>query len=471
MTTPNLNITSQNEAFKNIVKKLEDIIETDMVWDNIVSLSGAAGTGKTYLTTKLVQVLEKKYHITITAPTHKALQVLRKNLLQEDIDNIETKTLQSFLNLRLVTDFDKGIQKFEPLKSKMQDTSKTDILIVDESSMISQDLYNYIITAIEQQRVKAVLFVGDEYQLLPVDNLDNKIFNIKTRYKLERIVRQAKDSYIISLATKARNIIKSKKYISLEAFFDDASFRENIEFYDSQEEFNNDFCTPSNWSKKDKVIASFTNNSVDHHNRVIRVNYWEAQNYTNIPALLKDDKLILQQANIINEKVVHQNSDIVQLSYAKKEYHDALQIDYWDCKDLSNKPFKVIDPASKERFKILLQKLANDAKYEKNYGLRTKKWKLFFIIKETFIDVKYIYASTIHKLQGSTYDTVYIDLREIENMKDKDMMFRLLYVAITRASEHIKVLLPNDMDKTLASIQNDMLNSIDSEFKNLGLDL
>ena len=115
--------------------------------------------------------------------------------------------------------------------------------------------------------------------------------------------------------------------------------------------------------------------------------------------------------------------------------------------------------------------MANDAKYEKNYGLRTKKWKLFFIIKETFIDVKYIYASTIHKLQGSTYDTVYIDLREIENMKDKDMMFRLLYVAITRASEHIKVLLPNDMDKTLASIQNDMLNSIDSEFKNLGLDL
>ncbi len=169
--------------------------------------------------------------------------------------------------------------------------------------------------------------------------------------------------------------------------------------------------------------------------------------------------------------MVHQNSDIVQLSYAKKLYHDTLQVEYWDCKDLRNKPFKVIDPTSKERFKIVLNKLAKDAKFEKNYGTRTKKWKLFYTIKETFIDVKYTYASTIHKLQGSTYDTVYIDLREIENMKDKDMMFRLLYVAITRASKHIKILLPSDMDSSLASIQDGIIDSIDSEFKNLGLDL
>ena len=471
MNTTNLNITSQNEAFKNIAIKLEDIIKTDMMWDNIVSLSGAAGTGKTYLTTKLVEQLNEKYHITITAPTHKALQVLRKNLLNENIDNVETKTLQSFLNLRLVTDFDKGTQKFEALKSKIKDTTQTDILIVDESSMVSQDLYDYIVEAIEQQRIKAVLFVGDEYQLLPVDSLVNKTFDIKTKYKLDRIVRQAKDSYIITMATKARNIIKSQNYISLEVFFDDVSFSENIEFFDSQEAFHEDFCTPENWSKKDKVIASFTNKSVDNHNKIIRTRYWEAKERTNIPTLLKDDKLIFQQANIIDEKVVHQNSDIVQLSYAKKLYHDALQVEYWDCKDLLNKPFKVIDPESKERFKIVLNKLAKDAKFEKNYGTRTKKWKLFYKIKETFIDVKYTYASTIHKLQGSTYDTVYIDLREIENMKDKDMMFRLLYVAITRASSHIKILLPSDIDNSLAFIQDGIIDSIDSEFKNLGIDL
>ena len=471
MTTTNLNITSQNEAFKNILNKLEDIVKTDMSWDNMVSLSGAAGTGKTYLTTKLIEKLNHKYHITITAPTHKALQVLRKNLLADNIENVDTKTLQSFLNIRLITNFDNGNQKFEPTKSKDKDDSKTDILIIDESSMVSSDLYSYIVQAIESYRVKAVLFVGDEYQLLPVDNQDSKIFDVKTKYKLDKIVRQARDSYIISMATKARNIIKSKQYITLSEFLHDDTFSSKVSFFTNTEAFYDDYCTPSTWSKDDKVIASFTNKGVDTHNRIIRNRYWKEQNITDVPTLLKGDKVIFQQANIISEKIVHQNSDIVELSDAKKFYQESLQIDFWDCKDLANRPFKVVDPASFERFKIVLDNIAKDARAEKNYGTRTKKWKLFYAIKETFIDVKYTYASTIHKLQGSSYDTVYIDLTEIENMNDKDMMFRLLYVAITRASKNVKILLSDEMETNLAQFQADTLNSIDASFASLKLDL
>ena len=471
MTSTNLNITSQNQAFKEILAKLKEIVNTNMVWDNIISLSGAAGTGKTYLTAKLIKQLNDDYNITITAPTHKALQVLRKNILANDIENVETKTLQSFLNIRLVTNFDNGTQKFEPLKSKNKDTSKTDVLIIDESSMVSADLYSYILQAIESYRVKAVLFVGDEYQLLPVDNMDTKIFDIKSKYRLNKIVRQARDSYIINIATKARNIIKSKQYITLSEFFADDTFSSNIKFFNNTEEFYDDFCTPNNWATQDKVIASFTNKSVDTHNKIIRNRYWQERGKENIPTLLEDDKVIFQQANIIDERVVHQNSDIVKLSYAKKIYQESLQINYWDCKDLAQQPFKVVDPASSARFKIVLDKIAKDAKYEKNHQKRVEKWQLFYAIKETFIDVKYTYASTIHKLQGSTYETVYIDLSEIENMKDKDMMFRLLYVAITRASKNVKILLSSEMKTNLADFQAKTLNSIDNAFASLGLDI
>jgi ATP-dependent exoDNAse (exonuclease V) alpha subunit len=471
MTTKNLNTTSQNEAFVNILNKLEDIVKTGMLWDNMVSLSGAAGTGKTYLTSKLIEKLNKEYHITITAPTHKALQVLRHNLLANNADKIETKTLQAFLNIKLVTNFDNGSQRFEPIKLKDKDNSKTDILIVDESSMISADLYDYIVQAIESYRIKAVLFVGDEYQLLPIDNKDTKIFDIKTKYKLDKIVRQAKDSYIITMATKARNIIKSKQYISLSEFLNDDTFSSNVEFFTNTQEFYNDFCTPNDWATQDKVIASFTNKSVDTHNNIIRNRYWQEQNITNIPIFLVGDEIIFQEANVINEKIIHQNSDIVKLSLAKKTYQESLQIYFWDCKDLDNKPFKIVDPASTLRFRNVLNKIAKEARAEKNYKLRTTKWKLFYNIKETFVDVKYTYASTIHKLQGSTYETVYIDLNEIENMKDKDMMFRLLYVAITRASKNIKILLPNESEANLINFQSNILNSIDDSFANLGLNI
>ena len=461
-TTSNIS-TTQNKAFELITSKLENIIETNMVWDNEISLSGAAGTGKTYLTTKLVKKLKEKYHITITAPTHKALQVLRQNLIEDEIQNVEIKTIQSFLNIKLETDYDKGIQKFEPSKAKDKDETNTDILIVDESSMVSGNLYDYVIKAIENGRIKAVLYVGDEYQLLPVDNHKNKVLEVKNKYKLEKIVRQAQGSYIINMATKARNIIKSKQYISIKEFFEDESFKNNVQFFTNQKDFHNDFCTPDTWAKKDKVIASFTNVSVESHNRIIRNRYWENQNVMNPLPLLQSDKVIFQEANVINEKIIHQNSDIVELSSANKIY-------FWDCLDLNNKPFKVIDPDSKTRFKNILDDIAKNAKSEKNYTERTKKWKFFFELKELFVDVKYTYASTIHKLQGSTYETVYIDLSEIENMKDKDMMFRLLYVAITRASTNIKVLLPTNEDTTLIDIQNNVLNSLDSRLDMLGIE-
>lgn len=462
----NSKFDKQDFLLMNICEKIENIIKTNMFWDNEISLSGAAGTGKTYLTTKLVKRLKSKYKIIITAPTHKALEVLRKNLLDDGIEDIETKTIHSFLNIKLVTDYDKGIQKFEPIKAENKDISFTDLLIVDESSMVSQDLYQYIIESIESQRVKAVLFVGDSYQLLPVDDSNSKIFDIRNKYKLEEIVRQVKDSYIIKIATKARNIIKSQQFISIKEFLNDNIFKENIKFFTSENEFYDDFCSPNDWDTKDKVIASFTNNSVNKHNDIIRKRFWNKQNIFDIPTFLKGEKLILQKANVIQEMVIHQNSEIIELSECSKQYLKIFDIYFWDCKDLNNKPLKIVDIDSQKKFEITLNQLASDAKFEKNYQTRLTKWKNFYSLKDLFVNVKYVFASTIHKLQGSTYETVYIDLREIEKMNDKDMMYRLLYVAITRASKDIKILLPSNDNISLVEYQDIILSSLNQEFKN-----
>jgi len=210
---------------------------------------------------------------------------------------------------------------------------------------------------------------------------------------------------------------------------------------------------------------------VDYHNRIIRNRYWSDNGVAHPEVLLAGDKVIFQEANTINDRIVHQNSDIATLSSAKKSFHKSLDIYYWDCLDLDHKPFKVVDPSSKERFEAVLNKIAKSAKFEKDKAERSKKWKTFFAVKELFVDVKYTYASTIHKLQGSTYETVYIDLRDLENIKDKDLMYRLLYVAVTRASTNIKVLLSNGIDSSLVQYQDNVLNSLDSQLASLGFEL
>lgn len=446
----------QKEIFDKITHQLENIVETGMNWDNIVALSGAAGTGKTFLTTAIVAHLHEKYNVVVTAPTHKALSVLREIMF---IDNLQVsaKTIHAFLNIKLFTDYDKGIRKFVPDMSN-DDKSKTDILIVDESSMVSDELFEFIQDAIEADRVKAVLFVGDYYQLLPVDSHKNSVFDVRHQYKLKEIVRQAEDSYIIKIASAARKIIKSAEYRDIKTFFTTNQHPE-ITFFHNQDDFIDDFCRSKNWHNEDKVITSYKNSDVDSYNRLVRNRYWLNKGVAVIPTLLKGDKVVFQSAYSVNGVIKYHNNEQITLSYARKMYSDILKIEYWECKDDSEGEYqeliRIIDPKSTSNFNDKLDKIAKMAKSEKDYKKRKEMWKTFFELKEYFADVKYTFASTIHKLQGSTYETVYIDLFGLSNNKyiDYNELYRLIYVAITRASLNIKILIPTLNATNIESIE------------------
>jgi ATP-dependent exoDNAse (exonuclease V) alpha subunit len=322
ITNTSLN-DDQKNLFDAITTKIENIIKTDMMWDNITSLIGPAGTGKTYLTTKLIEnfIVEKNYTVATTTPTHKALSVLRKNLTNskvKDHPKLTLCTIHSFLNIKPITDYNTGVQRFS-IDKNSQNTLHVDLLIVDESSMVSKELYKYIIEAIEMGRIKAVLFVGDKYQLLPVNDKNQILDKVKNTYELTKIVRQVEDSYIIKIATKVRKMIEKHNYTSLSEFFNQ-NFDANIVFFHNKDEFYKHYCKNKNWIEEDKIITSFRNYEVDTHNRIIRNAYWRSKGYetNNLEALKIGDKVIFQDSYVIEDSVIYHNGDIVTISYAKK---------------------------------------------------------------------------------------------------------------------------------------------------------
>lgn len=434
--------SDQKDIFSKIIENIDESINVGMVWNNMIALSGAAGTGKTYLVAKIIDSLEDKYDITVTAPTHKAVSVIRDYLDENDITSANARTIHSFLNIKLFRDFDKGSSSFIPDKNKEKNT--TDILIVDESSMVSKDLFNYIHESIIAANVKVVLFVGDPYQLLPVDSDSNILKQIPLHYKLKKVVRQAEESYIIKQSIIVREMIKTREYRALDEFLENGLLK-NIQVFHSPDEFHSDFCKNEKWWNEDKVIASYSNNDVNYHNITIRKKYWEDQQVIDPEMIIPGDKLIMQDSNVKGEYILHQNNEHVTVSSSTKEFLKELNIYYWDCKDEYNKPFRVVDPDFKKQFNEVMDKIAASAKAEKNYTERKKKWKAFYKLKEFFVDVKYSFASTIHKLQGSTYDIVYLDLYNTNmlNRQNKDTLYRLIYVAITRAAKDVKILMPN----------------------------
>ena len=439
----------QQEIFNKIISliesKVSQILKSD-IEDYLISLSGPAGTGKTYLTTQIAKYLSQKkntdYSFVITAPTHKAVGVLSEALRKNNI-YATCKTIHSFLGIKAFKDYYTGEEKFKIDRSKKFKES-TSILIVDESSMVSNELYEYILESIKDGRVNLVLFIGDPYQLLPVGSNENNIFQLKYSFELKEVVRQAKDSYIINIATDLRTRIQNKNYIDLVSFF--KKYQKEVLFFHNKKDFLEDFYKEKDWYKKNKILATYKNKDVDSFNRIIRNKYWEQQNKPPTPILRRGDKIKFIEAYNIKEVTLYYNGQEVELAEAKKLYHESLEIEYWECKDkdsIRQQTFRVVDPQSELIFNEKLDKIAKQAKRAK-FPENKKLWELFFLVRDMFAKVQYIYSSTIHKLQGSTYEIAYIDLFNLSYNKylsDEDK-YRLVYVAVTRARKDIKIFLP-----------------------------
>lgn len=160
-----------------------------------ISLGGYAGTGKTTLLAALRHVLKQNMpdkSVAFGAYTGKAAQVLRTKLKAEKI----LQPVDSCSTLHSLMYYSKGGKDSAPSWTK-RESLKYDLLVVDEASMVSEEIWNDLLSF-----GKPVLAVGDHGQLPPI----NSSFNLMDEpdLRLEKIWRQAADSPIIQLATIAR---------------------------------------------------------------------------------------------------------------------------------------------------------------------------------------------------------------------------------------------------------------------------
>ena len=103
----------------------------------------------------------------MSAPTHKAKKVLMSTT------NMNAQTLHSLLGLRPDVDLDNfnpNDPEFAPIA--VPKITDYDLVIIDESSMINEDLYNIIVDETKNTQTK-VLFMGDPCLLYTSDTADD----------------------------------------------------------------------------------------------------------------------------------------------------------------------------------------------------------------------------------------------------------------------------------------------------------
>jgi exodeoxyribonuclease V len=162
--TPDPELTvDQAEALRNIEAAYEP--------GGFYLLTGHAGSGKTYLMQRLTKsMLAKKRRIVLSAPTHKAVAVLARKLAEANIKDVTCRTIHSVLSLTPKPRTDRLV--FE--RDRNADPVTTDVVVVDECSMVDLELLRHIRRHLPNA---FVLFVGDPAQLPPVGEVASETFS------------------------------------------------------------------------------------------------------------------------------------------------------------------------------------------------------------------------------------------------------------------------------------------------------
>lgn len=202
-----------------------DAIITHLRTDRIVLLQGSAGTGKTTLTKYIADYFYDAGNIAICAiaPTHKARRVITAVLNQDAIIPITSFTIASALS-KIREHSNIGTKLYG--QANLKKLSSFDLFLIDEVSMISDEDMRVVLGYVRATG-KMALLIGDNNQIPcpsagfrrcggSIEKADNYVFGEaaeedQTGHKevLSEVVRQAKDSPIIKLATYIRENINA----------------------------------------------------------------------------------------------------------------------------------------------------------------------------------------------------------------------------------------------------------------------
>jgi exodeoxyribonuclease-5 len=431
-------VSMLNKEQKEIFDKITNI-ELNTFSQSL--LTGYSGTGKTFLVTKIIEAIlykNKSVRIAITAPTNKAVRVL-KNLssICETHSRVEFNTLHSLLGLKRVITYE-GKEEYKA-EFGGGNISEFDMVLVDEVSMLDNELYKQLLDSSKFSKIM-LLFIGDRGQIPPVNGGESRLFTeeLENNFNLTKIIRQAGDNPIIQIAQK----IRTNEDIKEETLVDEDNngvifLKINTEMpllekYFKSENFNKN----PNFVK----VLAWTNKAVDYYNDKIRAMiYGEKCGLLNIGEKMVCNKPIIDSKKRV---LLNNNDEFEVLSYDIKTETTGFKFSYYAVKVLCNgktQTIKLLAEKSESAFQKELKNLKDKAG-KASPMLRRNAWVKYFNLLGKFADVKYNYALTVHKSQGSTFDNAIVINCDIKRIQDKKERNKLLYTAVTRAKNKLFVI-------------------------------
>ena len=372
----NLNIKYNNEQINAIKKSINN---------SVLIITGGPGSGKTTIIKGIIETYKEinklSYsnlldEVALLAPTGRATKRM------SEVSSYPASTIHSFLkwqkesNKFLVNEYHK---------------SKAKLLIIDETSMIDISLMASLLKGVSVHT--KIILIGDDHQLPsvgPGDMLHNLIDSeVIDVIELKNIYRQSSKSKIIDLAYSIRNMNIDESIFNNSP---DLSFI-NCSEKDIINHIKELAITYKDLSYKDFqiLIPMYKGiNGIDNINNKIQELYNPKTNNNEI---------------VIGETIFRENDKVICLTN---------QID----EDIYNGDIGIIEEVNNIKKELLID-------FD---GIKCR------ITKSNFKDIKLAYAISIHKAQGSEFNTVVIPICRAYS---KMLYQKLIYTAVTRAKQNL----------------------------------
>ena len=373
-------------------------------------IEGGAGCGKTTLMNTFMQEWPqlvalsggafKDVDVVLTATTNKAADALANATKRE------TTTIHSLLGLRVV--------KSSYGRTKLSDTGKAIedglVVVIDEASFIDQELLAHIEHKLRRCKV---IFLGDPHQLKPVGSSTTTVFSRGyPTVSLNQIVRQADDSPIQTLSRGLRSLVQGHPMPN--AGVDGTNI-----IHMPQQDFEAAF------------VQDVLNNPVNS----VRALAWtnkKAIHYNHLVSIARNGSADIHLGDVVN--VNKQHSVSRSFRFPTDSTFQVMGLGPW-----REDQFGLISREVETSFGVSVYQAQNIEDVQitaRNFYDREMHSQGDFVL-EHYADLRLMFASTVNKAQGSTYDTVYLDLNDIGKCQDRDQVNRMLYVGVSRAKHKV----------------------------------
>lgn len=385
--------------------------------EQIHVLEGYSGTGKTFLVGELIEkipswirldkvlhphALKLDFELMISATTNQAAEVLGQCM---DYDVVTTYVA---LGLFVKKDYRTGNTKLTQ-RGGFTYPDNT-LLLIDEASYVDGPLMGFINQFLLHDRRNKVLFIGDPKQLLNVGDIEARVFSAGwNTSKLCQVVRQAEDNAIIDASVMFREALETGQFGNLKIdnkaiipLDGDAMKAKMLEV----------FGTPS---EESSCVLAYRNKTVLAYNnflteKISGVSHFKVGDQARVNDYVPGPKP-LSNGRVVRIQGVRSN--VTHLGEHGHFY------------DLPNGYTYFCPTDYRSHARLLKQARAEE------------DWELVEQLSEEWIDLRAIFAMTVYKAQGSTFDNVFIDLSDLGTCKSFNQLARMLYVAFTRARHRV----------------------------------